>query len=176
MQMSCNRLYFVMQRLCETERQTGREAGRWEAPCWAGTQLQQQRKLGLRDCVCVCVCVCECVCVSDSRGITEQWIAPLFLLQASCADSVDRNTHRLESGGVMTWDGGSRHAAVPHPPVSLSKMWSVWTSLFHRADLHRGDGVLLPLPGGVSGDWISLHEKYVPIPPSVIPRFPSTFV
>ena len=126
--------------------------------------------------VCVCVCVCECVCVSDSRGITEQWIAPLFLLQASCADSVDRNTHRLESGGVMTWDGGSRHAAVPHPPVSLSKMWSVWTSLFHRADLHRGDGVLLPLPGGVSGDWISLHEKYVPIPPSVIPRFPTTFV
>lgn len=53
MQMSCNRLNFVMQRLCETERQTEGEAGRLEAPCWTGTQLQQHRKLGLRDSVCV---------------------------------------------------------------------------------------------------------------------------
>lgn len=117
--MSCNRLNFVMQRLCETERQTEGEAGRLEAPCWTGTQLQQHRKLGLRDSVCVWVCVCQAAEASRNNG------SFLFQLQASCADTLDRNTHRLVRRGVrwsydLRWGFSACCSATPACPAAQS--------------------------------------------------------
>ena len=69
--------------------------------------------------LCVCVCVCQAAEASRNNG------SFLFQLQASCADTVDRNTQRLVRRGVrwrydLRWGLSACCSATPACPAAQS--------------------------------------------------------